>query len=228
MSLNFTGFSEDTLDFQQFLREENWSKDSWDENSKEIWRKNVKPEINSLLSVCASDISERTGFNFQSDIARGWNRGGPTKFFWGAVVPQNGHRHTNIQLFIALRSGYVRAGLFLEDSIKAKAAWDFAINSMKNNEQQVSNVIEQASIIGINPCIPLLPKQKGTPIPTKIDPKSNLWSTTFENHKQIDILKAWKVGDPILRNPNFANEIISVFMELMPLYRIISNPEVFD
>tara|TARA_X000001036_G_scaffold158829_1_gene150729 strand:+ start:252 stop:932 length:681 start_codon:yes stop_codon:yes gene_type:complete len=223
MSRTFSGFTEETLSFQNFLREENWARDAWDEISRETWKNNVKPELNSLLSDCASTLSERTEFAFQSDIARGYNQGGPTKFFWGAVVPQNGHRHTDIQLFVALRSGYVRAGLFLENSDKAKAAWNFAINSIENNEQEATNAIEQASIRDIKPCIPMGPKSKGTPIPTKIDSKTNRWSKTFENHKQMDILRAWKVENPILQTPEFSEEIVSVFMRLMPLYRIISN-----
>ena len=225
MSKTFSGFTEETLQFQNFLRKENWARDAWDEISQETWKNNVKPELNSLLSDCASNLSERTGLAFQSDIARGYNQGGPTKFFWGAVVPQNGHRHTDIQLFVALRSGYVRAGLFLENSDKAKAVWNFAINSIENNEKETSHAIERASIGGIKPCIPMDPKSKGTPIPTHMDPKTNRWSKTFEIHKQMDILRAWKVEDPILQTPEFSEEIVSVFMQLMPLYRIISNPD---
>jgi len=228
MSRRFSGFSEDTLAFQEFLRAEKWSRSAWDQISKDTWKNNVRPEIIALLSDCANELTEKTGIKFDSNPASGYNQGGPTKFFWGAVIPEGGHKQKDIQLFVALRSSYVRAGLFLKDTSKSKDAWDFAISSMKNNEQQISKAIEHASIIGIEPCIPLPDNHKGTPIPTKLDPKSNLWSTTFVNHKQMDILKAWKVEDPILRNPNFANEIISVFMELMPLYRIISNPEVFD
>tara|TARA_B100001250_G_scaffold397333_1_gene404336 strand:+ start:180 stop:860 length:681 start_codon:yes stop_codon:yes gene_type:complete len=223
MSKTFSGFTVETLQFQNFLREENWARDAWDEISRETWKNNVKPELNLLLSDCASTLSERTGLAFQSDIARGYNQGGPTKFFWGAVVPQNGHRHTDIQLFVALRSGYVRVGLFLENSDKAKAAWNFAINSIENNEKEASNVIEQASIRDIKPRFPMKPKDKGNPVEAFIDPKTNRWSKTFEFHKQMDILKAWKVDDPILQTANFSEEVISVFMQLMPFYRIISN-----
>ena len=67
------------------------------------------------------------------------------------------------------------------------------------------------------------PKDKGNPIAAHIDPKTNRWSKTFEFHKQMDILRAWKVEDLILQTPEFSEEIVSVFMQLMPFYRIISN-----
>ena len=41
----FEGFSDDALYLQRFLHDERWTRDSWDEVSREIYSEEIKPQL---------------------------------------------------------------------------------------------------------------------------------------------------------------------------------------
>ena len=217
MSDVFTGFSDDALGLQKYLREEQWTKQSWDDISAEIWKEDIKPQLSSLLSECATALSASTGRSFTSELARPNPHGNVAKWFWGAVVPEGRTRHNDVQLFVALRWGFVRVGLYLKNEDRMKSA----VTGLSDREEEVETALMKAKEAGVMPCGRIPDVSSGRPQP--IERSEETWAKEFEKRREMDILKAWGVDDDDLRVSEFSSLVLEAFTSLMPFYDLISE-----
>jgi len=217
MTETFTGFTDDALGLQKYLRGEQWSKQSWDEVSADIWKEDIKPQLSSLLSECATALSASTGRTFTSELARPNPHGNVAKWFWGAVVPEGRTRHNDVQLFVALRWGFVRVGLYLKNEDRMKSA----VSGLSNRKGEVESALMKAGEAGVLPCGRIPDVSSGKPQP--IERSEETWAKEFEKRKEMDILKAWRVDDDDLRVSEFSDLVLEAFSSLMPFYDLISD-----
>ena len=217
MTDTFTGFTDDALGLQKYLRGKQWSKQSWDEVSADIWKEDIKPQLSSLLSECATALSASTGRNFTFELARPNPHGNVAKWFWGAVVPEGRTRHNDVQLFVALRWGFVRAGLYLKNEDRMKSA----VSGLSERRGEVEPALSKAREAGVLPCGRIPDVSSGTLLP--IERTEETWAKEFEKRKEMDILKAWRVDDDDLRVSEFSDLVLEAFSSLMPFYDLISD-----
>ena len=217
MTDTFTGFTDDALGLQKYLRGKQWSKQSWDEVSADIWKEDIKPQLSSLLSECATALSASTGRTFTSELARPNPHGNVAKWFWGAVVPEGRTRHNDVQLFVALRWGFVRVGLYLKNEDRMKSA----VSGLSNRKGEVESALMKAGEAGVLPCGRIPDVSSGKPQP--IERSEETWAKEFEKRKEMDILKAWRVDDDDLRVSEFSDLVLEAFSSLMPFYDLISD-----
>jgi len=214
---SFEGFSEDALDLQRFLHEENWAKDSWDEVSREIWAEDIRPQLDALMSDCARALSAATGDSFAYGLGNPYPYGNVAKWFWGAVVPAGRTIHNDIQLFVALRRGYIRVGLYLNDQDKDR--FNRAIDNLSDRDAEVGAALGVAEKEGVRLCKVIVDTSLGTVL--TYGKTEETWAKEFEKRKEIDLLKAWAVDDDDLRVSEFAEDVLGVFSSVLSLHNIL-------
>lgn len=214
----FNGFSDDSLYLQDFLRRENWARSSWDDDSREIYAEDIKPELSALLSDCANALSSVIGQTYIFSLGSPFPHGNVAKWFWGAVVPEGRTIHNDIQLFVALRWGYVRVGLYLNDQNQKR--FDRAMESLARKETEALAALAMAEENGVTLCQKIPDISRGMILP--YDKSEKDWSKEFIKRREIDLLKAWEVEDDDLRVSEFAEDVLRVISSVMPLYRILS------
>ena len=202
---------------QRFLHDERWARDSWDEVSREIYAEDVKPQLTALLSDCSKALSAATGEGFTYALASPFPHGNVAKWFWGAVVPEGRTVHNDIQMFVAMRWGYVRAGLYLNDQNRER--FDRAMSGLSGKEAEASAAIAIAEENGVSLCEKIPNISRGKVLP--YEKSEDTWVKEFAKRREIDLLKGWEVGDGDLRVPEFAENVLGVFAAIHPLYRIL-------
>ena len=214
---SFEGFSDDALSLQSFLHDERWTKDSWDEVSREIYAEDVKPQLAGLLSDCSKALSAATGDSFTYGLGNPYPHGNVAKWFWGAVVAEGRTIHNDIQLFVALRWGYVRVGLYLNDQNQER--FDRAMSSLSGREAEASAALTIAEENGVSLCkkIPDISRGKVEPY----EKSEDTWVKEFAKRREIDLLKGWRVDDDDLRVSEFAEDALGAFDSVLPLYDIL-------
>ena len=214
---SFEGFSDDALSLQSFLHDEGWEKDSWDEVSREIYAEDIKPQLVGLLSDCSKALSAATGDSFTYGLGNPYPHGNVAKWFWGAVIPEGRTIHNDIQLFVALRWGYVRVGLYLNNQNQERFAR--AMSGLSGREAEVSAALAIAEENGVSLCkkIPDISRGKVEPY----EKSEDTWSKEFAKRREIDLLKGWKVDDDDLRVSEFAGDVLTVFATITPLYNLL-------
>jgi len=102
----FEGFSTDSLELQGYLKDEQWKRGSWDDWASQIWAEDLKPQLTKLLTDCSESFTS-AGYTTLNNIELGSVNpfSNVAKFFWGAVVRDHLSRHSDIQLFVAVRWG---------------------------------------------------------------------------------------------------------------------------
>ena len=214
---SFCGFSDDALYLQRFLHEERWTKDSWDEVSREIFAEDVKPQLAALLSDCSKAISAATGEGFTYALASPFPHGNVAKWFWGAVIPEGRTIHNDIQMFVAMRWGYVRVGLYLNDQNRER--FDRAMSALSGKEAEASAALAMADENGVSLCVKIPDISRGKVLP--YEKSENTWSKEFSKRREIDLLKGWEVDYDDLRVTEFAEDVLGVFAAIHPLYSIM-------
>jgi len=214
---SFGGFSDEALYLQRFLHDERWTRDSWDEVSREIYAEDVKPQLAALLSDCSKALSAATGENFTYALASPFPHGNVAKWFWGAVVPEGKTVHNDIQMFVAMRWGYVRAGLYLNDQNRER--FDRAISGLSGKDVEANAALAAAGENGVRLCkkIPDISRGKVE----SYEKSENTWAKEFAKRREIDLLKGWTVEDDDLRVSEFAEDVLGVFAAIYPLYSIM-------
>jgi|GEM_PF-3222702 uncharacterized protein YktB (UPF0637 family) len=214
----FNGFSDDALRLQEYLHEQKWEKKSWDETSREIWAEDIRPQLNAILTDCSEALQEFSGECFESQLARPVPHGNVAKWFWGAVVKEGKTVHNDIQLFVALRWGYVRVGLYVnnqdEDNFKR------VMSNITNKEKDIEDALRIAKENQVFLCI-TADISDGRIIEFELT--ENTWRNEFLKRKEIGLAKAWEIDDDILQNPEFAEEVLKTFSSLLPLYYILND-----
>ena len=213
----FNGFSDDALYLQKFLHDESWTRESWDEVSREIYSEDIKPQLAALLSDCSNAMSGVTGEDFSYELARPNPNSNVAKWFWGAVVPRGKTLHNHIQLFVALRWGYVRVGLYINDQNRER--FDKAIHGLEENEIEVNSTLESAKEAGVVLCEKIPDTSRGTVI--SFEKSEETWAKEFAKRKEIDLLKGWEINDDDLRVSEFSEDVLEVFAVVYPLYEIL-------
>ncbi len=211
----FHGFSDEALYLQRELKDEGWARKSWDENSSEIWAKEIKPQLSNLLSDCAGPLSSITGQDLVFRLGSPYPRH-VAKWFWGAVIPKGGKLQHEAQLFVALRWGYVRVGLYLSNRNQDK--FSTAISNLSLREEDVAHSLEIARKNDVKLCY--TPNESSGSV-IEYTKSASTWAKEFQKRKEIDLLKAWKLDDDVLRGPEFAEDVLRVFSSLLPLYEIL-------
>ncbi|MEE2624947.1 MAG: hypothetical protein VYD50_01675 [Candidatus Thermoplasmatota archaeon] len=214
---SFGGFSDDALYLQRFLHDERWTKDSWDEVSREMYAEDVKPQLAALLSDCSKALSAATGEGFTYALASPFPHGNVAKWFWGAVVPEGRTIHNDIQMFVAMRWGYVRAGLYLNDQNRER--FDRAMSGLSGKEVEASAALAMAEENGVSLCVKIPNISRGKVLP--YEKSEDTWSKEFSKRREIDLLKGWEVDDDDLRVSEFAEDVLGVFAAIHPLYSIM-------
>lgn len=109
-------FSEESIQYFQEMYESNFSTTRYHE-LKHLFNDNVIPEIVSILEQVKKNISKiYRNLDFEGDdehLGRGYGQAGPAKFGWGAIVREGKTKHSDLQLFLALRHDYIRYGFYL-------------------------------------------------------------------------------------------------------------------
>jgi len=214
---SFEGFSDDALSLQSFLHDEGWAKDSWDEVSREIYAEDIKPQLEALLSDCSKALSAATGDSFTYGLGNPYPHGNVTKWFWGAVVPEGRTIHNDIQLFVALRWGYVRVGLYLNNQNQER--FDRGMDSLSGREKEVNAALATAEENGVGLCEKIPDISRGKVLP--YEKSEDTWAKEFAKRKEVDLLKGWGVDDDDLRVPEFVEDVLGVFGSVLPLYNLI-------
>ena len=214
---SFEGFSDDALSLQSFLHDEGWAKDSWDEVSREIYAEDIKPQLEALLSDCSKALSAATGDSFTYGLGNPYPHGNVAKWFWGAVVPEGRTIHNDTQLFVALRWGYVRAGLYLNNQNQER--FDRAMSGLSGREAEANGAIAIAEEYGVSLCKKIPDISRGKVLP--YEKSENTWSKEFAKRREIDLLNGWALDDDDLRVSEFAEDVLRVFSSVMPLYGIL-------
>jgi len=214
---SFEGFSDDALSLQSFLHDERWTRDSWDEVSREIYSEEIKPQLSALLFDCSKALSAVTGEDLTYALANPYPHGNVAKWFWGAVIPRGRTVHNDIQLFVALRWGYVRVGLYLNDQNRER--FDRAMDSLSGREVEASGAIAIAEEYDVSMCKKIPDISRGKVLP--YEKSENTWSKEFAKRREIDLLKGWRVDDDDLRVSEFAEDVLGVFAAIHPLYSIM-------
>lgn len=217
----FAGFSEDSLELQAYLKEEKWGKGSWDEWASQTWAKQLKPQLTSLLSDCSRELSGSLNPELiNPELARVNPNANIAKFFWGAVVREGRTRHSDIQFFVALRWGYVRVGLYLNSKDqKDPELFESLMSNLDGRDDDITRALEHAEANGVRLCQAFPPTFSGKVIP--YSRTETTWRKEFEKRREIDLLKAWKIDDDILRTPDFAKEVLNAYSALAPFYRVL-------
>ena len=120
-------------------------------------------------------------------------------------------------MFVAMRWGYVRAGLYLNDQTRER--FDRAMSGLSGKEVEASAALAMAEENGVSLCVKIPNISRGKVLP--YEKSENTWSKEFSKRREIDLLKGWEVDDDDLRVSEFAEDVLGVFAAIHPLYSIM-------
>jgi hypothetical protein len=214
----FEGFSTDSLELQGYLKEKQWKKGSWDDWASQIWAEDLKPQITTLLADC-SEAFTSAGYTTLNNIELG--RVNPmanvAKFFWGAVVREHLSRHSDIQLFVAVRWGFVRVGLYLNQ--EDEELFNNLMVHLEGKDDVISQALDNALDAGVELCQSMPSTFSGSLV--QYHKSEETWRKEFEKRREIDLVKCWKISDPVLGSSSFVDDVLEAFDAIMPFYDIL-------
>lgn len=224
----FTGFTPDVFTFLQELATNN--SEEWmhrHDNANELrYQRVLREPLRELFKAVAPTVKEldptfETEAKFGKVLAvirkRFPDEEGPYHtHYWGAFYRQGRTKQTDAQLFVIVHPTHVNVGLSV-----AGAQGSEVVERFRRNLRQAPEVF-----LALLKTLPL-----GCSINTAarhgMQEKSRLKVETLADVAQllepqlIDIERLYPADDPCLQRPDFAQEVVTLFQALYPLYRFV-------
>jgi len=210
----FRGFTDDALDFYQFIHDSGFSTDSYN-SRKSVFHEDIKPQLNLLLEQAADaivDLSPGIQHPDSDRVGNPFTRGGARGFGWGALSRPKKNRRSDLQLFVALRPQTIRVGLYASREY-GKAVFSRLMKHIYRNPEEFCKLLDGLEPEGIILCEPAGNKDLGQMVPLQFVRAAP--NVAIGEQNEIDLLKSFPIADG--GNPEFVLEVINVFRLLIPI-----------
>ncbi|MDP6742815.1 MAG: hypothetical protein QF544_07130 [Candidatus Thalassarchaeaceae archaeon] len=208
------GFSEDALEFYQYLRDNQYSTNAYN-SRKIVFHDEIKPALTALLDEAASVIVPTNSDIQHPDTERlgsPHNQGGPSGFAWGALTRNNKNRRNDLQLFVALRPQSIRVGLYVSRKF-AKPVFQRTIRNIYREPEKFCELLDELFSCGILMCEPCDNRDLGHS--NILEYERDCPNIAIGENNELDLFKSFTLEDG--SNKEFVDEVINVFSSLIPM-----------
>jgi 5-methylcytosine-specific restriction protein B len=226
----FSGFTDDAFTFLSELEENNNA--DWFEANKERYARVLREPLRGLFEAVAptADSMLETQAVFGKVLAgprKRWpDEEGPYHtYLWGAFYRQGYTKQTDSQLFVIVHPDHVSAGVSV-----AGAQAKEAVARFRGNLRQEPQLFLQ--LLGALPddIQTAISERHGLPEKTDVKIRDEKDLEPLFEAGLVDIERRFSEDDPLLRQPQFADEVAELFRQLHPLYLFMTadDPEVLE
>ena len=211
--------SPESVDFYINLRENRYSNDFYNQTS-DIFRQTVRPELVSLLEAVFSEINSEYGdLTFEdstSHIGLSYAHV-PAKFAWGAITRNGRHKHNDLQLFIALRYDYLRFGFYLPNKDDFQSTFGVVYRNIEANKIEFVSKVNELFLDGVILSARTAPSDSGEPKQLSFNEKYP--QIAIEQNQEFSLISAIPVEE--IFKIDLVSVISKTFLKLKPIYDML-------
>ena len=209
----------ESVDFYINLRKNGYSNDFYNQTS-DIFKQTVRPELVSLLDAVFSEIKSEYGNHTFEDsklhIGKSYAHV-PAKFAWGAITRIGRHKHNDLQLFIALRYDYLRFGFYLPNKDDFQSTFGVVYRNIEANKIEFVSQVNQLFLEGVILSARTAPDDSGKPKQLSFNDKYP--QVAIEQNREFSLISAIPVEE--IFKIDLVSTISETFLKLKPIYEIL-------